>query len=368
MKPPPKPRTPSGGPQDGSQVTPRQTSRPAPVRNQTPPVTPRQPRRISSTVNAESESIRKKSEVSRVDGNSSESVGEQAKDSVGAGEKSPSGAKSRFAELSVSRKAGQMLSASTKSVLPKVEVLSTGVADRLAEREAVALHDRRKKQVIWIGLILLVAVAFYLFGISKFFAVDLDQVEVVGVQKYVSRDEVIKALSEHEYVPLARLDLSSVNQDLLGIKNVKSATQKRSWPQGVSVAIVERVPVAAVPTSDSFTLLDIDAVEVSSVAEAPEGLPVIKIPITGENRKTLATALAILDSLPTSMLVDIGSITASTQDDIEFTLRDGIIVQWGNSADTALKFEVLERLRPIALEEKKKTIDLSAPTFPIIRK
>lgn len=256
----------------------------------------------------------------------------------------------------------------SKGMLPKVPVLSTGMADRLAEKRAIETHDRTRRRILWAALVVLVAGMIWLFGFSKVFSLDLDQVRVSGATEYVTEQEVLDAISSQSGVPLTRVSLGKVNDDVLALKNVKSATQTRRWPNGVSITIQERVPVAAVPSDGKYELLDIDAVEVSQVSKAPKGLPIIKIPNTGENQKTLATALEILDALPADLLTEIGSITASSQDNIVFKLRDGLSVQWGNSSDTELKIEVLAKLRPIAKKAEKKTIDLSAPTFPIIRK
>ncbi len=255
----------------------------------------------------------------------------------------------------------------SRAALPKVPVLSTGMADRLAERDAIERHDRRKKRLIVSGVIVAFAFVVWLFGFSSLFALNLNQVQISGAQMYVSEEEILSAIASHEGTPLVRVDLGSINSQVAELKNVKSVTQTRRWPDGVTITVQERAPVAAVPEEEGFTLLDIDAVNVTHVDEAPEGLPVIRIPMTGENQRTLATALEILDQVPDSLLVEIASITASTQDNIEFTLRDKVKVQWGNSQETELKLEVLDRLRPIAAEEKKNTIDLSAPTFPIIR-
>lgn len=257
--------------------------------------------------------------------------------------------------------------AEKSSPLPKIPVLSTGVADRLAERAAIAKHDRVKRRGILASLVFLGAAAVWIFGFSSVFALDRDSVRVIGAHEYVKEQEVLDALASHYGTPLTRLNLNAVNEKVLGLANVKDASQTRRWPHGVTVTIEERVPVAAVPEGKQFVLLDISSVQVAKVAKAPEGLPVIKIPMTGENEKTLTTTLEILDSIPEDLLADIGSINASTQDNIVFTLRDGVKVQWGNSSDTLLKVEVLKRLRPVAEKENKKTIDLSAPKFPIIR-
>lgn len=257
----------------------------------------------------------------------------------------------------------------SKGLSPKVPVLSTGVADRLAERQAIEVHDKRKKRIIWILILVFIGFVVWLFGFSKAFSLDLDQVKVAGTAEFVTDSEVIAAIASQEGVALTRINLGKINEDVASLKNVKSVTQTRRWPKGVSITIQERVPVAAVPAAKkTYILLDMEAVEVATVAKAPEGLPIIKIPMTGENERTLAATLEILDALDAALLAEIGSITAESQDNIVFALRDGVKVQWGNSSDTELKSEVLKRLRPIAKEEGKKAIDLSAPTFPIIRK
>lgn len=263
--------------------------------------------------------------------------------------------------------ANKGVGAAAKEAKPKVPVLSTGLTDRLAERRAIATHDKRKKRLLWVGALGLLVLVVWLFGYSKVFALDLEHTRVSGASKYVKKDQILAAIEGQQDVPLARLDLEAINKAVLAVDNVKSVTQTRRWPNGVSITITERVPVAAVPVKGKYSLLDMEAVEVTTVEKAPKGLPIIKIAMTEGNQRTLTTALTILDELPEELLSEIGSISARTQDNISFTLRDGLTVLWGNSQDTELKIEVLNRLREIAHEEQKNIIDLSAPTFPIIK-
>ncbi|WP_435299884.1 cell division protein FtsQ/DivIB [Timonella sp. A28] len=264
-------------------------------------------------------------------------------------------------------RAGKTVAGRPSTNKSKIAVLSTGVADRLAEREAIERKTRRGKRVIIASVVLGLATVVWLFGFSSIFSLDLAEVRVSGAQEYVQAEEVVQALEQDAGTPLSRLDMGELHDKVAAIPNVKSATQTRRWPRGVSVTVVERAPVAAVSRDKKYVLLDIDAVEVAVVKKAPEGLPIMKIPLTADNQRTLVTALEVLDALPSDLLADIASITASSQDNIVFTLRNGIAVQWGNSAQTILKIEVLRALMPTALEEQKSTIDLSAPTFPIIR-
>lgn len=261
---------------------------------------------------------------------------------------------------------GALVAPTTKSS-SKVAVLSTGVADRLAEREAIELHDKRRKMWIFGSVFAVLGLLTWAFVFSSVFALRLSEVQVWGAEKYVTEQEVVDQIKPIEGTPLARLDMNGIHDAVAQIPNVKSVAQTRRWPNGVTITIVERAPVAAVPVEGEYALLDLTAVEVATVKKAPKDVPIVNIPVGKENEVTLTTVLEVLDTLPQSLLKDIKSIRAFTQDNIVFTLRDNLTVQWGNSAETQLKVQVLERLRPTALDEGKSTIDLSAPTFPIIR-
>jgi len=253
------------------------------------------------------------------------------------------------------------------SSLAKIAVLSTGVAERLAERRAIERHDRARRGWITVVSLLLLFVAVWLFGFSSVFALQTSQVRISGVEKYVTEREVLDALAPFEGTALARLNMNDVHKAITSVPNVKSAVQTRRWPKGVTITVVERDPVAAVPVGKKYALLDISAVQVAQVDKAPKELPIIEIPLNGKNQVTLTTVLEVLHAVPLSLLGEIKSITATSQDDIEFVLRDGLNVQWGNSEQTDLKVKVLEVLRKKASDQGKHTIDLSAPTFPIIR-
>ena len=85
---------------------------------------------------------------------------------------------------------------------------------------------------------------------------------------------------------------------------VREARVTREWPQGLAVVLVAREPVAAVPEQPAatpgapagpagFALLDMDGVQVGRVDAAPEGLPVVDVPV-GDKR----TLGAVLERAP----------------------------------------------------------------------
>lgn len=249
----------------------------------------------------------------------------------------------------------------------KVPVLSTGMAARLAEQKAMRRHRLVRKIAIWaVSVSFALVGAWVVFG-SSLLALDVGQVTVSGIGTSVDAAAVKSAVAAHEGTPLARLNTSDLRDELLEIANVKEVQITRLWPAGLSVEVVAREPLAAVPVDGGFALLDSEAVVVSTVEQAPAELPLITIPLTGDDRRTLAAALGVLGSLTPELTAEVASITAATQDAVTLTLRDGAVVEWGGAQDSELKVRVLMTLRSAEESKGARVFDVSAPTYPITR-
>lgn len=257
--------------------------------------------------------------------------------------------------------------ATTRIGTSRVPVLSTGMLDRLQEKEAARDSDRRRKILLTVVFFLVLAALGWVMFFSPIFALTMSEVRVNGAKAFVSEDDIRAVITPHEGTPLARLNMSELGEDIARIPNVAEYVHTRRWPRGLTVSITERVPVAAIPRGDSFSLVDREAIEVDVVEELPDTIPLINIPGEDLDERVLTTALAILEILPETVHEDIAKLTASTQDNVVLTLRDGVRVKWGSAQDSEVKVNVLEVLRPKAQELGKKTIDLSAPNLPIIK-
>ena len=250
---------------------------------------------------------------------------------------------------------------------PRVSVLSTGLTDRLAERRLIARNLRTKKVAGVLGLVVAAAVLLWVVLGSPFLQLKEAEVTVNGTGALVSEQDVLGAVSPFIGTPLARLDMAKVHDSVAKIANVREVVQTRRWPNGLTITVAERVPVAAVPEGKEFALLDNEAVIVTRIKEAPPELPVIQIPLNDARERTLKSALSILEQLPPDLLAQVASISADTQDSVTLKLRTGLVVHWGSADETPLKLEVLTVLLKSAEKEGMKVIDLSAPTFPITR-
>ncbi len=192
-------------------------------------------------------------------------------------------------------------------------------------------------------------------------------------------------------VPLPRLDTVGLRDRVLDVPGVRHAKVTRIWPHGLLVSLVSREPVAAVPQrapggrtdgadatqrtdatgrpgQAGFALLDIEGFSVGWTSTAPEGLPVVDVPVVAEGRnRSLDAVLAILQALPPELAAEVATIEAATQDTVRMGLRDGRTVVWGSASDAALKIRVLQALRAAPAAAGAQEYDVSAPTLPITR-
>ncbi|QTE30659.1 cell division protein FtsQ/DivIB [Pengzhenrongella sicca] len=257
-------------------------------------------------------------------------------------------------------------------------VVSTGSADRFAERLAARRHLMRRKSVLIAAAVAAVAALAWLLLLSPVLALEPGQVELSGAGTVVAAADVTAVVAQVAGVPLPRIDTVGLRDQLLEVPGVREAKVTRDWPHGLTVALVSREPVAAVPlpatttgakagADPGFTLLDTDGFQVGWAQAAPEGLPVVSVPIDGENQRILTAVLAVLQALPESLRAEVATVSATSQDTVQMGLRDGASVSWGSASEAPLKIAVLQALRAAPATAGAKAFDVSAPTLPITR-
>ncbi|MDR1635062.1 MAG: FtsQ-type POTRA domain-containing protein [Bifidobacteriaceae bacterium] len=199
---------------------------------------------------------------------------------------------------------------------------------------------------------------------SPVFAVRQGDISVTGLSGWIDRAEVSNVLAQDVGVPLIRLDPNQIEQRLMALSPVKQATVKRAWPTGLDVTLEPRQPAAAVPDEGAYLLLDAEANPVAQVDEVPEGLPVIAVPLTEGNRRTVESVLRVAASLPAWLSAQVASIGAETEDTVTLTLTGGIKVLWGDSSGGAVKAAAVDILMK---QPDVASIDVTAPESPVVR-
>lgn len=253
-------------------------------------------------------------------------------------------------------------------------VVSTSSAARFAERARARRRLARRDVLMVVGAVIGVGTIAWLLFWSPVLRLDQQKVTVSGAGTVVAVDQVRAVVAERGTTPLTRLDTVGLRADVLDVPGVREAKVSRAWPRGLHIELVSREPVAAVPEEPGaapdggepgFALVDMEGVQVGRVEAAPEGLPVVQVPV-GQPR-TLEAVLTVLEALPVELLGEVAEVSASSQDTVTMELRDGARVDWGSGQDTSLKIAVLGALRSAPESAGAEVFDVSAPTLPITK-
>jgi cell division protein FtsQ len=156
---------------------------------------------------------------------------------------------------------------------------------------------------------------------------------------------------------MVRLDSTGVIDRIVALPQVASVEVRRVPFDRVQIIVTERVAVAVIAGGAGFQLVDATGTPFVEATQRPLDLPLLlSLSDSVGDRTALAVAAALLPEV--RAVTD--SITATTRDNAELSMRSGAKVLWGSAADGALKSTVLVALLPT----KAQTYDVSAPDVP----
>lgn len=148
------------------------------------------------------------------------------------------------------------------------------------------------------GIGIIAAAAWALLG-SRLLIVK--SVTVTGTH-LVSPAQVIATAGVRDGTPLIRVDTARVTQRVEAIRQVASARVTKDWPDGLTIAVQERVPVLAIRmAAGGYDLVDHDGVIVRWSRARPAGLPLFLTTLPGSGLRGsqgVATTSAVLGELP----------------------------------------------------------------------
>ncbi len=277
------------------------------------------------------------------------------------------------------RRAGDAISDAAKgtanalgTVLERAKTKVVDPAQVRDERERERRSAQRKRLAItWgrrLGYVIIAAALVWVVLLSPAFALDPEKVTVTGYGTVVDPTEVREVIDAHEGGSLATLRIGHLASELQDIPGVRQAHVQRSWPDGLTVTLESREPVAAVPErSGGFAFVDDEGVQVGRADSKPKDLPVLNVPVDTPDKKALMAALTVINAMPPELMARITSISAQTADSVSFSLSKGPKVEWGSAEDNDVKAQVLTVLLESKQAAKADVIDVSAPTLPITK-
>ncbi|WP_349864474.1 FtsQ-type POTRA domain-containing protein [Leifsonia sp. WHRI 6310E] len=201
-------------------------------------------------------------------------------------------------------------------------------------------RSRRRRQA-WLGaggVVVALVLGVTLLAFSPVLA--LKHIEVTGASRLNPKDIQAK-LGDQLGKPLPLLDQAGIAHDLAAFPLIRSYTVESHPPDTIVVRVVERQPIGVVQKGAAFTLVDAAKVPIASSAARPEGFPLIAAGGASAEKdadSAFAAAASVLSALPAATLAQVDTISATTKDDVSFTLRgSGATVVWGSAEDSELK-------------------------------
>ena len=160
----------------------------------------------------------------------------------------------------------------------------------------------------------------------------------------IPASQVQGALSSQLGTPLALIDDGKIRSELSHIILIRSYVTEVVPPNTLVVRIVERKAIGVLRSGAQFEQVDPAGVVLATSA-TPAGLPVIDIGKSGVNSAGFAAVVKVLLAMPASVLAQVGSISATTLDNVSLTLSQGNhTVLWGSADQSDLKAAVLATL------------------------
>ena len=250
-------------------------------------------------------------------------------------------------------------------------VVSTGLADRLKERQAAVRRLRLRRVVRAAVVVVAIAVAVWALAFSPLLGLQARRISVAGSDGSVSDQQVREVLAAYEGDSLLRLDTGRLSTQVSDkLVRVRRAQVTRAWPHGLRVHLTMRVPVATVQDSDGYQVLDNEAVVLERVSEPPSGLVnIVPDPAAQASEpqkisaKQVAAVTQVVGSLTPETLAQVSSGSATEAGQVTLTLSSGASVVWGNNQDNALKARVLATL----MTTTASIYDVSSPHRPTTR-
>jgi cell division protein FtsQ len=223
-------------------------------------------------------------------------------------------------------------------------------------RDEALRKARRRARLIALA----VAPVAVVVGVAFSPLLDVDDVTVTGAAR-VSAADVRAAAHVGNGTPLATLDTAAVARRVERLPAVKTVTVTRSWPSGLRITVVERVPVVAARRPGRFDLYDIDGVLVATVPAVPANTPALTVP--GEPTAAVVTATVdLLRALPPALRRYVRDLRADATGSLAFRFADGSEVLWGDAERTPEKVHALELL----VRQHAKRYDVRVPDRPAV--
>ena len=227
-----------------------------------------------------------------------------------------------------------------------------------------ASRQRRRRWGVSLGSIGALVLGVVLLTLSPLLS--LRTVVVEGADR-LDPAQVEQALASLQGEPLARVSSQRVGEALGGITLIQAFETRIEPPGTLVVSIVERKPIGVVASATGYKVVDAAGVTLWFEALAPGSLPLILVAADPDSPSFGAISRVLL-ALPDDLLIQVEGVTATSLDNVRFTIRGTAHeVVWGSSDRVSEKARVLSAALVAAGATASRVIDVTTPESVVIR-
>lgn len=237
------------------------------------------------------------------------------------------------------------------------------LTDKIEKKKQARRKQLLLRMAAFIAAIGLVAGAIWLLFFSSFFVVKEDKIELTiddpaGV---VNEEQVREIARTATGTPVLRLSAAEIEGQLEENPAVLDASVSSSFPNGMTVDITAREPVACVGDEGTCVGISEDAVQLEISDEVRATLPRLTMDLDGDHAKAQLTGLLdAVATMPEDVRGRVQTATISSSGLIEFQLDSGVI-KWGPSEENEKKARIIA----VLLDQPAGTYDVTLPDAPV---
>lgn len=245
-------------------------------------------------------------------------------------------------------------------------------------RLAVARRQGRRRLRVLVAAAIVVVLVAGGFGLLHTGFFSAKKVEVSGAHPHVSSATILAAAGLTGHPPLISVNPGAVAAKVEGLPWVATARVSRNWPDHVTIAVTERVPVAIMAgPSTSWSVVDRTGRTVQVDGPRPAGLvdlavrdakgaPVAPARLGAPTAPAALPALQVARTLPTAFSAQVTQVIGNPDGTVVLALNSGLTVLLGTDKKLHAKYEDVAAIIAGAPLHGAKTIDVTVPQSPTV--
>lgn len=239
----------------------------------------------------------------------------------------------------------------------------------VARRRSVRRRHSRRRTLVLAALAVLSLGAAALWPLAHSRFLSARALAVTG-NKETPTAAVLRAAGLSTHPPLIDVHGAAAARAVEALPFVLHATVTPHWPDGVTVAVTERTPVAVAAEGSRWAVLDRTGRVLALEPSPPAGLVhLVSIGSPGAPGTTLAggrASLTVAASLPAAFAAMVTAVSPSPGGGVDLALDDGVGVVLGTPTDLPAKFEDVASILAGAALAPGSVIDVSVPPSPAV--